>query len=219
MRERPLLMSGPMVRAILDGRKSVTRRVVKPQPPEDYGTIEVGRFHPTGWTRDGEEYPCAETFGAYTLDGECSWRCPYGEPGDRLWVRETWAGEESCVYRADSPNDDRSNIVRWRPSIHMPRWASRISLEVIEVRVERLQEITEEEAAAEGADPSLFREPGLSDGFEHRLSFAHLWDSLNDYRGYGWDANPWVWVIRFRALTSESAVEPEGSSGPEESAT
>ena len=120
--------------------------------------------------------------------------CPYGKTGDQLWVRETWrvngnahdyarAGKESVFYRAD---EDWNVDAGWRPSIFMPRWASRITLEVTDVRVERLQNVSHEDGRAEGFD-SL-------DGF------ALLWDRINEKRGYGWHANPWVWAVEFRAV-------------------
>lgn len=152
MTERPILFSGPMVRAILDGRKTQTRRIVKPQPHEECGPIEVGHYHPTVIDRHGDEQPGAEIFGAYSLDGEWGAKCPHGQPGDRLWVREAFALADDyevdrvlnpggVFYRAThSPADDTS---RWRPSIHMPRWASRLTLEVTDVRVERVQDISE----------------------------------------------------------------------------
>lgn len=243
VRERPILFSGRMVHAILEGRKSVTRRVVKPQPPEWVSDIVTGLFHPTVTYR-GEEEPGPETYGAYDAQtGEWTSRCPYGAPGDRLWVRETfsrrddmrlvayradgvcgcWMGDGdggSFFYRhgtiatiAESPRDDGWRSwglakygARWRPSIHMPRWASRILLEITEVRVERLQEITPQDAVAEGSwpDPSYQPAPGHKgvcvDGEFVVDRFAQLWDSINAACGYGWDANPWVWVVRFRRL-------------------
>lgn len=207
MKERPILFNGPMVRAILDGRKTQTRRVVKPQPD----TIRHGKPFTVGGL------PTSPIV------------CPHGQPGDRLWVRETFgAGArpcpiEGCVegleYRADEacideiedlplyqpeiPDDveclDRW-MGKWTPSIHMPRWASRITLEITDVRVERLQDISEEDAVAEGSRPY---QGGWSNGlmgpFSHPiLAFADLIDSLN---GPGtWDANPWVWVMEFRVL-------------------
>ncbi|UEW68593.1 hypothetical protein [Burkholderia gladioli] len=225
MKERPILFSAPMVRAILDGRKTQTRRVVKHQPPEDVAPITVARYHPTIIDRHGDEAPGDEVFGAYSEDGVWGCKCPYGEPGDRLWVRETWRGvveinppgkttelgvaryvpdQEYCrrvEYQATHERDGEP----WRPSIHMPRWASRITLEITGVRVERLQDISEQDAIAEGIERTS---DGFSvDGGRHfhaaraRDSFASLWDSLNEERGLGWEANPWVWVIEFQPFT------------------
>jgi len=174
MKERPILFSGPMVRAILEGRKTQTRRVVKPQPAHIPGIGTVLNID--------------------TITGRA---CPYGNPGDRLWVREAWAhrrwmlGDASpnptTVYRADG--EDLKGCARWRPSIHMPRWASRIALEVVSVRVERLQDISEEDAKAEGIDWVI--------GYRSRIPlFSALWERIN---GLGsWNANHWVWVVEFK---------------------
>lgn len=141
-------------------------------------------------------------------------RCSFGQPGDRLWVRETWAdythnivsnngvGIASTtrpIYRAD--DDSSLYDVRWKPSIHMPRWASRITLEVTEVRVERVQEITEDDVLAEGITHEFYMTEAARIG-----EYRDLWNHLNAKRGYGWDANPWVWVIRFGPLQPKASV-------------
>ena len=219
MKERPIIFSGEMVRAILDGRKTQTRRAVK--------LNHSGRVQRAGknWHLD---------------DPDAVMACPYGQPGDRLWVRETFRSRRvdglpgDVMYRADHPEEKTvpgSYGRSWKPSIHMPRWASRILLEVTAVRVERLQEISEGDAQAEGAfftdygrrchhagpprDASECPEPdehhpqcaGWSmvptDSHEQcllcpRMAFANLWDSIN---GAGsWEANPWVWVVKFRRV-------------------
>ncbi len=220
MKERPILFSGPMVRAILDGRKTQTRRVLNPQPSiESQGLLGhpklVGHFAP-------------HVFGAclVSLAGT-----PYGVLGDRLWVRETWAGvrigrHAPVFYRASCVNDEcdfadpsdgsiqRVKIEKWRPAIFLPHGAHRITLEITEVRVQRLQEISEHDARAEGVDPYTpphghispdQRVPGP--GFDrvrlgdqpHRLPFADLWDRINGKRA-AWASNPWVWAIAFRGL-------------------
>lgn len=160
---RPMLYSGPMVRAVLEHRKTKTRRVMKPQPP-DVGRIFVGRYAPAVADAEGELQPGPEIFGAYDEDGEWGVRCPYGEPGDRLWVRETFAwcnheGEQPSdevlthvLFRADGEARDVDSL-RWTPSIYMPRQISRISLAVTSVGVERLHAITEDDARAEGVEP------------------------------------------------------------------
>ena len=165
MNEKPILFSGEMVRAILDGRKTQTRRVIT----EKWQQCESPEDQP-------------QTF--------VSW-CPYGQPGDRLWVKETFAmaipagasihAERKPVYRADG-----EVVPKWKPSIFMPRWASRITLEIVNVRVERLQGIGGTDAFAEG-------------GFTV-TQFIELWNSINASRGYGWDANPWVWIIEFKRI-------------------
>lgn len=224
MKERPILFTGPMVRAILEGRKTVTRRVMKPQP--DFLGSMVDPNTPFK-----------------TLDAGLHARitCPYGEPGDRLWVRETWhvgkphdktapadilapllaegrgitvlytaggwqsvgpAGREEPIYPDDQPLPDWAG--KGRPSIHMPRWACRILLEITAVRVERLQDISEDQARAEG-----ITDGGCSSCGNHEPcgcecpapsavdSFVHLWRST----GGNWESNPWVWVVEFKRVT------------------
>lgn len=219
VKERPILFSSPMVRAILDGRKTQTRRVVKPQPEHVWGY---------GVPNSDLEYFCAHVRypGQHQPD---PWvRCPYGAPpnrgksGDRLWVRETWAPMspdaerrpiEECgiEYHADTfaarpggwDNDpDSPDALRWRPSIHMPRQYSRLTLEITAVRVERLRDITEEDAKAEGVARGWYERDTL-DGPEavptdYRGGFRAAWNEMHSKRGYGWDTNPWVWVVEFR---------------------
>jgi hypothetical protein len=225
-----------MVRAILEGRKTMTRRVIKPQPCK--GFEPYPDYGGCGPFSDGHYGFCDD-------EGHDHF-CPYGQPGDRLWVRETWDfrpwgdGKVRIAYGADGEQTEATpppgwnptiyNYERWRPSIFMPRWASRISLEVTAVRVEHVQDISEEDAKAEGveqqADGAWFDynpASSLRDGFaaigacpstraihetrmhigndygtmDARTSFRSLWDSINAKRDYGWDANPWVWVIGF----------------------
>ena len=194
MKSRPIPFSGPMVRAIIDGRKTMTRRVVA--LPRKRGAF-VLEDHGDGWwpyqSDDGESSVCN--------DGcEHPYSCPYGVPGDQLWVRETFMDLGACfLYRADANAEQERAIVapgqRWKPAIHMPRAASRINLEITDVRVERLQEISEADAEAEGVANSLH----LQGGRFANENFAHLWDMIN---GDGsWDANPWVWVVEFRRVT------------------
>ncbi|MBW6364985.1 hypothetical protein KZ864_01850 [Pseudomonas aeruginosa] len=185
MKERPILFSGPMVRAILEGRKTVTRRVVK-----DTG------FYAIDAAIHGNDVALREREALST-------RCPFGQPGDRLWVRETFA-DIGCrlTFRADLEDGAHCSVTRWTPSLHMPRWASRILLEITSVRVERLQDISEEQAIAEGPPGLAFPAPPGShwvteDG--RRRAFMRLWDDVN---GAGaWDANPWVWVVEFKRVT------------------
>lgn len=201
MSERPILFSGPMVRAIIEGRKTQTRRLLS----------------------ERHAYHFLDGVGDLAL-------CPYGEPGDRLWVRETWAPcdyvvdgvrreDPTCIAYAagraarriegDGSCDIDTRVfgwdnVTWRPSIHMPRWASRITLRVTSVRVERLQAITGADVVAEGV--SVDRCPcepcGMTSEMcpgtetDHIMAFAQLWDSINGKRA-SWASNPWVWVVGF----------------------
>lgn len=226
MKEKPILFSSEMVKAILDGRKTMARRVVRfPGHPMIGGvTGQVQEHHemkavyamPRGgfvfWSGDpGKE------FSDYVYkDSDDGLRCPYGQPGDRLWVRETFKGawkkngrasEYWLTYRADNKKvlyrtayiDDFENWPnKWRPSIFMPRWASRITLEIVSVRVERINQITEEDARAEGA-PTL---TAVAQGGKqsHQLGFMVLWNDINGKRGFGFDVNPWVWVIEFKKV-------------------
>jgi hypothetical protein len=195
-RERPIIFSAPMVRAILDGSKTQARRKVL-----------LGRWQ-IEERDDGSPWP-------WLYDekrGGDSWlRCPYGQPGDRLWVRETFAIVPRTAYRCSEgvqqtlrPDDDQDAAIyregwtrsrggfRWRPSIHMPRWASRITLEVTGIRVERLQDISEKDANAEGVKHSLH----LPGGRFARENFAHLWWTIHGDES--WEANPLVWVVEFK---------------------
>lgn len=199
MRERPILFSAEMVRAILDGRKSQTRRVVKPQPYAEWCPV-VELYHPTLVDRDGDEYPGAEVFGA--ADENEGRICPFGQPGDRLWVRETFAETYLGVrYRADL-HEHADTRLRFKSPIHMARRFSRITLEITGVRVERLCDMRESDAIAEGC-PGQDMEHQDDWPTEPIEQFSTLWDSLNEKRGFGWDANPWVWVIEFRRAGGE----------------
>lgn len=201
--ECPILFSGPMVRAILDGRKTQTRRVIKPQPPFGCGyEINGANSHALCRSIDRPEVWVAPT--ARSKDHRLP--CHYGQPGDRLWVRETFhpnlvlpiedrpAGD--FIYRADQTNGVSTYSAQWKPSIHMPRLASRITLEIIGVRIERVQEISEEDAEAEGLD-AVHSDMGVVSAREH---YKELWDNLNAKRGFGWDENPWIWVLEFRRV-------------------
>lgn len=208
MKERPILFSGPMVRAILEHRKTQTRRVVKPRPHSATNAMADGDW----WPHRGRSYNLGHKSKSFAKDVGAL--CPCGTPGDRLWVRETWAcldpeRRTPVLYRA-SESPLREYV--WRPSIHMPRWASRITLDVTDVRVERLQDITEEDAKAEGVEqtsdgwwrlPDEARLPGENDCASHpRAAFSALWESIN---GKGsWAANPWVWVISFNRIEADA---------------
>jgi len=201
MKDVPIMFSDPMVRAIIAGKKRVTRRVAKPRK---FPSL----LEPGAWCDD------------YILDpGNREWlmRDAPCATGDRLWVRETWAleqlgppGYDRLVFRADREACDTWNLSptyflesnyepeKWRPSIFMPRWASRLTLPVVSVRLERLHEITEEDAIAEGVgtDCPVGSIPRYLEG-PHVYCFASLWDSLNTKRGFGWRVNPLVWRIEF----------------------
>jgi hypothetical protein len=171
MKERPILFSEGMVRAILSGSKTMTRRVIKAPSwsKEEMASIDFG--------------------------------CPYGAMGWKLWVRETFSvychPENPIVhYRADCGENDKT--LKWKPSIFMPRWASRITLDVLDVRVEKLQDITDEDCLKEGIEINEKRDI-LLEGYGRDL-FKKLWDSINLKRGCGWDKNPWVWCVSFRKV-------------------
>lgn len=228
MKERSILFSAPMVRAIRAGQKTQTRRSLRKQFSHDAEPAEVAATSPEGWQISGHSGLWWDDAVACIDDAI---RCPYGQPGDRLWGRETWAdltathgrrwekwnaetrrydsGVNPFVwYRADGDLPDigngDTNYASWRPSIFMPRWACRIFLEVAAVRVERLQDISEEDAIAEGVQSVGGGRYWLgSDGMTPRGSaveaYRDLWESINGPDS--WDDNPWVWVIEFRRIT------------------
>lgn len=184
MKERPILFSAPMVNAILDGKKTQTRRVIK--------------GHWKEWLESINDIT--------NLDASCALenQCPYGKPGDQLWVRETFHSptDQVTIYRANWREDARArgfdnipNTVNWKwtPSIHMPRWASRIQLEITGIRVERLQDISDDDALEEGVDRTNTSIKGYA-----RQRFQNLWQKINGVDS--WDQNPWVWVIEFERI-------------------
>lgn len=236
MRERPIIFSAPMVRAILDGKKTQTRRVVKPQPVrvaehmmplEDGGQSAMVKV-PDGW-RWRDLYG-ADNGGKFA--DALAMYGPYGAPGDRLWVREGFALAPSCndpepdnsddwhvVYRADGDDlpwlsgsgEDATEVpAPWRPSIFMPRWASRITLEIINVRVQRVQDIGEEDARAEGVDgPHYGRWTDMTGAVVPPLSetarpwahsFAVAWREVHRGDDASWFTNPWVWALTFKRV-------------------
>jgi len=213
MKNHPILFSPAMVRAILDGRKTQTRRVVTPQPPDCCHRLHGPKFYePTIIDCKGEQCPGTPVFGVYDEDGEYGARSRY-EIGHHLWVRESFdwvAGAttadfatkrfEALKYRADGGEPPSG---KWSPSIHMPRWASRITLEVTAVRVQRVQEISEDDAMAEGVMPGPF---DVQPGHAYRDRFCDLWNHLNANRGYGWNANPWVWCVTFQLVEADRIV-------------
>lgn len=229
IKERPILFKPEMVRAILEGRKTQTRRIIKLKTDETFDEHALkGAIQ--------EKIPLVDPIAGVVGTTSRVVKCPYGVPGDQLWVRETFALESDygvCVpgyeppykdgrpinrvkgdcdwpdyweqphYRATDADPDlcyedqkeEGPCVKWKPSIHMPRWASRITLEVTKVRVERVQDICadEENVIAEGINPSDYCYP--QEAFD---LYKTLWNSINEKCGYGWDTNPWVWVVEFK---------------------
>ena len=219
-------MNAEMVNAVLDGRKTQTRRII------DWKRLhkQAGLPFPTkcklAW------YRILDSWGLGTEDnyiGEV--KCPYGKKGDQLWVREAWSGihafrdikpSERQSYIGDGTPYQKEEVWYWadgdtkfgdwespRPSIHMPRWASRINLEIVDIRVERVQDISEEDAKAEGvieevgAHGPIYKAPNLPNGCSYgsaKQAFKTLWDSINKKRGVGWDEPRWVWVVEFKEI-------------------
>ncbi len=184
MKERPILFKSEMVRAILESRKTMTRRILKLQPKIIHAIYPDGSIETERIFRRGDQRI----------------HCPYGIPGDRLWVKETWTKIEGCegpesipTYRADGEiSFEDGSSVRWKPSIFMPRWASRSTLEITNIRVERVQEITVSDVESEGIELSFDE---IAKGW-HKNIFAPIWDSIN---GNGaWERNDFVWVIEFK---------------------
>lgn len=230
-KERPILFSAPMVRALLARTKTQTRRLMKPQPADDIAPCVMPNPAFQGW-----QSSLRHEHGPTTAH-----LCPFGQVGDRLWVRETWSAfttspgdmpghheveftgkipekpTKQIAYRADDGWEDGDVYGPWKPAIHMPRWASRITLEVTGVRVERVQAITDADAKAEGARHFPDLPVGPLRGYEPprwsmedpettdeclgapRWAFANLWQKLNG--DDSWDLNPWVWVVEFKAVT------------------
>jgi len=196
MKERPIPFRGHAVRAILAGSQTMTRRVVR---------LRAGEIAHEGG--DGSLHAVSNTTWGCCVERVI--QCPYGVPGDMLWVRETWGWacgdhggpicDARCVmYRADYNNGFHPDDGRWRPSIFMPRWASRLKLRIMSIRVERVQDITEADAKAEGVVPV----PGTEgNSHSYRWPFCLLWDGINAASGHGWDANPWVWVVGFERVS------------------
>lgn len=235
MTERGMIFNAEMVRAILDGRKTQTRRIMKVQPESN----QLGLLLITDSTRHSDigKYHWAESNATGNHVRSKLFSCPFGAVGDQIWVRETFQGPlfdyelmdeyledsskfekpEFCQYAADGGHrpeyQDADDNLRhgWRPSIHMPRWASRILLEITDVRVERLNAISEEDATAEGIPPagSLLPDyPGTfltpkGDFATAKVAFQRLWESI--YGEESWKANSWVWVIEFKRVEGGAA--------------
>lgn len=239
MADRPIIFSGPMVRALIDGRKTQTRRVLKlAGVMPDYIGPSGCEDDPTcwGWEADSGGYITVEGDDKDHLPGwRNGWRDWLGayEVGDRLWVRETWTdegqSEGECLYRATVEDDTGYYLeeiagIRWRSSIHMPRWASRLTLTVTDVRVQRVRDISEADAVAEGArqqhrigdGPDHAPWTMTGEGWRHdtpREAFQYLWDDLNAKRGYGWDHNPWVVALTFTVERRNIDAAPSQEGG------
>ncbi|MFW3786617.1 hypothetical protein ACKLKE_24385 [Klebsiella quasipneumoniae subsp. similipneumoniae] len=230
MTERGMIFNAEMVRAILAGRKTQTRRIMKVQPESN----QLGLLLITDSTKHSDigKYHWAESNATGNHVRSKLFSCPFGAVGDRIWVRETWSSDFANYYPNDrvwyaadnnrrldievadgvrgiySPESDVHVPFRWHPSIHMPRWASRITLEITDVRVERLNAISQEDAQAEGMELTGWR-PTYSDpdsGGEVMTpydNFAELWSSI--YGEESWNANPWVWVIEFKRVEGGAA--------------
>ena len=218
IKTRPIIFNSDMVRAILDGRKSQTRRVIKPQP-KSQGIKSFGEAWE--WKKGAGGFSGStlhQLKAAYGL----LYHCPYGVPGERLWVRETFFYEwpdmdppedmKDCriIFRADEPNYLDPFMLeenyRWSPSIHLPRWASRITLEIIDVRVERLHEITVGDLISEGvielenAHIETYPLDLIVNRSAHYTIWKNLWDSIYAKRGYPFKDNSWVWTVEFKVL-------------------
>jgi hypothetical protein len=232
---KPILFNTEMVRAILDGRKTCTRRLVKPQPDEKH-------TYPLGFVTDSTEKKEVGCFG-FGIDeygGSIQYAKPQYQPDDILYVRETWEHFDCCCCEGDEHGncyqEPQQNVLnksygcymyratdeiygdaRWHPSIHMPKEAARIWLKVTDVRVERLQEITNDGCVAEGIYPSNCRgcnaafgcDTCIDEGYSEIDEFTEVWNSTikkSDLDRYGWDASPWVWVIEFERCEKPGEV-------------
>ncbi len=207
MKEHPIISKGEMVRAILDGRKTQMRRVIKPQPSRAVETV----------CNIGEDIWDLTSTHAEDFDARDQWKCPHGQPGDQLWVRETfqYVSDDNGPFKSREKgihfeNDEErfrieylatmGSTIEWdppnfRPSIYMPRWASRITLEITDVKVERVQEITSQSVWFEGAPRN-----GTESVQDQRDWFEKLWNSIYEKKDFGFDKNPWVWVIEFKKI-------------------
>jgi len=200
MTEKPIIFNAEMVRAILDGRKSQTRRVIKNMPEQPNKTWYFDAYRPDG--NKGVNWNWWEPSGRMLLP---QIKCPYGKKGDRLYVKETWGEDpaycDGVQYKADWTEEyhkharDHSTW-KWKSPRYMPRTKSRINLEIIDIRVEKIQDITVNDAGEEGISDERF-----ADWIgNYKLAYKDLWDSVNKKRGYGWDTNPWAWVMEFKCL-------------------
>ncbi|EPZ3033062.1 hypothetical protein ACXMRP_003213 [Yersinia enterocolitica] len=218
MNEKPILFNAEMVNAILSGRKTQTRRIMKVQPAECNHTHWPEYPNPE-WKLYDRGWNCAVCGNGVSLTERdvTGIICPLGKPGDRLWVREAFAAglctESTLAYRATHKTEDLEEgwgeTIKWTPSIHMPRWASRINLLITGVRVERLNDISEQDAISEGLecyvdDGVPYYGPFNNGDCRPDVVFRGLWDSIYGQKeGENWQANPWVWVINFERMEAK----------------
>ncbi len=223
MNTKPMIFTTENIRGIRDGRKTMTRRVIKPQPSEgglEWCTAADGAF--SAW-----QDPLLLLDEHSEDGGPCQRVCPYGVPGDLLWVRETWGkepdrrtspslGETTNLFEGDvfyRASHENNYPGPWKPSIHMPRTLSRLTLRVSNVRVERVQDISEEDMIAEGITDigdgcgCLERANGNMAYSTTRNLFMQLWDSINAKRGYSWESNPYVWIIEWDKVWEKNIDE------------
>ena len=210
MTERPILFSAPMVRALLSGTKTQTRRAFNPQPSQSFLPDGPARNYSRTCidVKTGEHYPAPIVRFGVSDENE-DYPCKFGRVGDRLWVKECFSAHGALgshgrvTYRADIADGKEPHGLHWRPSIFMPRAASRITLEITDVRAERLNSISDEDAKAEGVnvhvDSVLAAAHAGPPETPARMEYWHLWETING-RG-SWEANPYVWVISFRRVT------------------
>lgn len=211
MRETGLLMKGPLVRKTLADEKTQTRRT--------RGLEGINRDPSSARFLGMKDGRAMFGHSIPEVPVPVGVRCPYGQPGDRLWVRETWAppatvcpGDPPAFYRATDP-EGSCRITKWRPSLLMPRWACRLVLELTDVCVERVQDIGPGDACAEGVEPMAWEEDAKADALSgvdggpgyftprsYRAGFARVWDEINAKKGLGWELNPWVWRLAFRRV-------------------
>lgn len=217
MSEKPILFNTEMVRAILNGNKTCTRRVIKPQPDEKHTYL-------LGFATDSTEKKNVGCFGfgINEYGGSVQYvKPPYGyAPGDILYVRETWCDDRQFTHDS-TPGQyfykaSETEKFKWKPSIHMPKEAARIWLKVTDVKVERLQNMTEGDCIKEGIYPSRCKDCNApfgcdccpDEGYNEIDAFAELWDStITEHEKYGFDANPWVWVIEFERCEKPNSIE------------
>ena len=198
MKEIPFLCFGHEVRAIRAGAKTQIRRPCNPQPSPEFLARGVVDVVPQWPLQNGVRWFMADGLSELVS-------CPFGQPGGHLWVRETWASLQGVglKYRADNPDAAKPSEywdVPWKPSIFMPRWASRLTLKVLKLGVQRVQDITRDDALDEGVDLSKVLFPTINAADKALALYPKLWDSIYAKRGYPWNANPYLWVIKFKVV-------------------